>query len=269
MTKELEQGPSEASGRSVAQSSGTGAPLATQTDCPPSYGLRATDAALDVLTLAASIVTKPKEAAFSGIRIIRAAVAGRFSEQLSNEWAGYVAAGRIKPDYAHTNQARTILADTLQSLEDANFDDEQLDLLRKLFLAAASETRTDRHNLLAREYMSVGRTLATGEIRVLAAYHRYLPKWHNFPKENLALYGVGDAMLVLQRDSGLEHAALIQRHERSLIEKGLVRPFGRPGSGIAEADQRLHRLTDFGYALCEFLQGYERLKGAPKDEAGR
>lgn len=226
-----------------------------------SYAQSAANAVLDVLTLVAAIATKPKETAFSAIRLIRSATAGRFSEQLREEWSNYVAAGKIKPDYADTDQARAIFADTLQSFEDANFDEEQLELLRKLFLAAASETVTDRHNALVREYIEVGRTLATGEIRVLAAYHRYLPEWERVRDEiPLHAYPVQRAHEVARRSSGLEYVGLIDRHEQSLIQKGLVRPQRVPHSGSANVDSKLFRLTDFGLAFCEFVATYDRLK---------
>ncbi|HTV50401.1 MAG TPA: hypothetical protein VME21_04385 [Steroidobacteraceae bacterium] len=231
---------------------------------PVSFGARAADAALDVATLAASLASKPREAVFSGIRVIRAAIAGRFNEQLRAEYETFVTAGKIKPDYAETAQARTIFADTLESLEDANFDEEQLELLRKLFLAAASETTTDRHTPLVREYIGAGRSLATGEIRVLAAYHRYLPEWEELRKQGFrsALYGPQDAMAVLLTYTGLTHTALIARHERSLVEKGLVRPISLDR---AEVDQKLFRLTDFGFAFCEFLKNYDEMKGAESE----
>jgi hypothetical protein len=221
--------------------------------------VEASDIALDVLTVAGKVATSPKEALFTGIRLIRSAMASRFAEQLREEWAKYAADGKIRSDYARTDQAQTIFADTLESLADANFDDEQLDLLRRLFLAAASETVTDRNNMLAREYIEVGRTLATGEIRILAAYYRYLDQWAALAKQGrqAGLHGVNESMDVLRTHTGLTHVALIERHERSLIEKGLVRP---QRSGHAEVDQRIYRLTDFGFAFCEFLKAYDRMK---------
>jgi hypothetical protein len=125
--------------------------------------------ALDIVAAATQVVTAPKDTLFTGIRLIRSAVAGRFAQQLREEWAKLIEKGKIKEDYGQTSQAQTILADMFESLNDANFDEEQLDLLRRLFLAAASETETDRNNLLVREYVAVGRTLSAGEIRVWPA----------------------------------------------------------------------------------------------------
>jgi hypothetical protein len=58
---------------------------------------------------------------------------------------------------------------------------EQISLLRRLFLAAASETVTDRDSVTVGEYLAAGLTLSAGEIGVLAAYYRYLPKWRSIP----------------------------------------------------------------------------------------
>jgi hypothetical protein len=221
------------------------------------------DTAFDVLTVAAKVVTSPKEAAFSALRLIRAATAHRFTEQLRAEWAKYVEEGKIKADYAGTDQAQTIFADTLESLGEANFDAEQLDLLRRLFLAAASESQTDRDNLLVREYIAVGRTLSAGEIRVLSAYYHYLPEWTansgRSSSGTMHLFTMQELLDVLQERTGLKHRTLLERFDKSLGHKGLARSAG-PMTGSQAVDPRLFRLTDFGFAFCEFLQSYETLK---------
>jgi hypothetical protein len=63
---------------------------------------------------------------------------------------------------AAADQAKSIFADALQSLGDANFDKEQIDLLRRLFLAAASEAVTDRDDVVVREFLAIGLTLSAG-----------------------------------------------------------------------------------------------------------
>lgn len=225
------------------------------------HGERIAGRALDILTVATVVATEPKKALFTGIRLIRSAVAGQFSEQLRTEWDDGVARGKIKPDYAQTDQARTIFADALVSLADANFDAEQLDLLRRLFLAAASETVTDRRSPLVREYLAVGCSLSAGEIDVLAAYYRFLPDWLASNDTHLGgagyqTYGVDQAIAVVGRSTGLKHTALIDRHERSLIDKGLIRGRG-PMAGAAQVDQKIYRFTDFGLAFCQFIDAGE------------
>jgi hypothetical protein len=60
-----------AAARSVAPLSSTGVAPATLTNLA-SFDVRATDAVLDVLTLATAIAAKPKDTAFSVIRLTAA-----------------------------------------------------------------------------------------------------------------------------------------------------------------------------------------------------
>jgi hypothetical protein len=221
--------------------------------------------AFDLLAVAAKVVTSPKETVFSGLRLIRAATAHRFTEQLRAEWAKYVEDGKIKADYARTDQAQAIFADTLESLAETNFDAEQLGLLRRLFLAAASESQTDRDNLLVREYIAIGLTLSAAEIRVLSAYYHYLPEWTTNPGSgggSVHLFTMHELLGMLEERTGLKHRALLERLDKSLGEKDLVRSVGAM-TGSQAVDPKLFRLTDFGFAFCEFLQSYESLKQPP------
>jgi hypothetical protein len=67
------------------------------------------------------------------------------------------------------------------------------------------------------------------------------------------IYYMHDAVTVVRKYSGLTHEALIERFERSLVEKGLLR-FPGSSPGEAQVDQKLYRFTDFGVAFCEFLK---------------
>jgi hypothetical protein len=221
------------------------------------------DTAIDVLTVAGKVLSNPKDTIFGALRLIRAGKAHRFEEQLRTEWTKLAQDGKIKSDYGQTDQARTIFSDTLESLGQANFDNDQLDLLRRLFLAAAAETETDRDSFLVREYITVGRSLSAGEIRVLAAYYNYLPEWTENPQSgSVHLFSMHDLINVLQGRTRLKQRALLERLDKSLSEKDLVRSAGPHGSQTV--DTRLFRLTDFGFAFCEFLQSYERLKKPEK-----
>src|SRR5690349_21592134 len=93
-------------------------------------------AALDAVVALATVISEPTKLAHSAVRLIRAYKRKQFMQQLAAEWSELKAEGHIKADYGTTDQCQAELADVLESLEDANFDQEQLNLLRKLFLAA-------------------------------------------------------------------------------------------------------------------------------------
>lgn len=215
-------------------------------------------AALDTVSAVATAISNPLALAHSAVRLLRAAQRGKFVTQLNAEWAELKAEGHIAHDYGGTDQCRAGLSDILESLEDANFDEEQLVLLRKLFLAAASEQLTDRRSPLPREYLSIGRTLTTGEIELLAQTHRYISDWQALPVN--ARPNSADSWLdLMQQRTALAHRTLIEMHERKLIEKGLLADrMWSDGSGIGTTAER-YRLTDLGYAFCEFLTSYDKM----------
>jgi hypothetical protein len=90
--------------------------------------------------VAAATQVVKKDTLFTGIRLIRSAVAGHLAQPTLGGMGEAHGKGKSREDHAQTSQAQTILVDIFESLNDANFDEEQLDLLRRLFLAAASET---------------------------------------------------------------------------------------------------------------------------------
>jgi hypothetical protein len=67
---------------------------------------------------------------------------------------------------------------------------------------------------------------------------------------------------MLEERTGLKHRALLERLDKSLGEKDLVRSVGAM-TGSQAVDPKLFRLTDFGFAFCEFLQSYESLTQPP------
>lgn len=221
-------------------------------------------AALDTVSAVAAVMSNPATLAHSAVRLVRAAQRGRFLEQLCTEWAELKADGHIKNDYGTTDQCRAEFADILESLEDANLDQEQLDLLRKLFLAAASEQLTNRTSPLPREYLAIGRALSTAEIELLAQTYRHVAKWSEL--DATKRHSDAGSWLRLMIDStGLKHQALIEIHERRLIEKGLLydRVHG-DRSGIATTTQS-YRLTDLGFAFCKFLALYDEIAAESQD----
>ena len=58
--------------------------------CPTTLDKPISNTALDIVAAAVQVATAPKDSLFTGIRLIRATVAGRFAEQLREEWAKLV-----------------------------------------------------------------------------------------------------------------------------------------------------------------------------------
>lgn len=126
-------------------------------------------------------------------------------------------------------------------------------------LAAASESETDRNSFLVREYIAVGMTLSAGEMRVLSAYYHYLPEWRTISGQAGHLTGITGVLNLLQEKTGIKQHALLESFDKSLTTKNLTSA-GSQIVGSTTVSQILFRLTDFGFAFCEFLQSHEKLK---------
>ena len=93
-------------------------------------------------------------------RLVQAARNKSFIEQLAREVDELRAKGAIKPDYVQSEQAQACLQELLAALEDPPVDDVKFNLLKSLFLAACTETKTSRSDLLPQLLMNIARCLS-------------------------------------------------------------------------------------------------------------
>lgn len=197
-------------------------------------------------------------------RVFQATIAGRFLKQLSLEWEQFRRAGRIKDDYDGTPQSRACLAELLRALESDIPDETRMDILKKIFLVAATEEDTDRDSLLPQQLMEIATRLSAGEILVLTTTYRIVGTEQYKPGPH---YGATQWLSVVAEQSGLEQPELVELHERKLIDKNLLtRRLHSDGSGVNLGKH--FRLTDLGYRLCTFVQHYEDLEGRAGSNGG-
>jgi hypothetical protein len=227
-------------------------PLSHDTEAQRKGGALVGGAVLQAASVALAIANDPIAAVQGGIRLLRAAQANDFLNQWRDEYARLSGAGRIKADYLETPQAKVLFADTLQALESETLDADQVRLLRKLFMAAATETATDRESLLPREYLALGTELSAGEIRILAITFAYVSEWRAMDDtQKLDQIKSKRWRGIMKERTGLEHVALIQKYDRALIEKGLLAE--DPPAETTHIKHDRYRLTDLGIAFCKYL----------------
>lgn len=220
------------------------------------------EAQLDVVsaltTAVKSAVTEPAAVVQSGVRYVRSLLRGEFQRQFGAEWKEWKADGKIASDYGATDQARVLYGDLEGSLEDTTLDQEQLALLRKLFLAAAAEKSTNRNSPLPRMYLAIGRELSAAEIEILAQTYRYVPEWRaNNPEPETG--PVKPWIKLMQERTGLVHSELIAQSEQKLMTKGLLVPRDPGTPAVMRVNAKRYRFTDLGFAFCQFLDLYESL----------
>ncbi len=174
-----------------------------------------------------------------------------FLQAFNDEWERLRAKGRIKDDYPQTEQCQACLQEILDCLDRDSPDKIRFDFIKRIFLAAATETQSDRNSVLPQQLMGLARRLSAGEILVLSGTFE-LSKSERDAKAQ----GATTWLSTVAKQSGLQHPSLVELHEGALIEKKLLtgRRYG-DGSGVSLGDH--YRLTSLGLSLCEFVSTYD------------
>ena len=184
--------------------------------------------------------------------ILQKVRSGSFLKQIGNEWNRLREKGRIKPDYMNSTQHQECLQEMLDFLDNDSPDDIRFTFLKKIFLSAATENKTDRDSLLPQQYMRICRTLTAGEIIVLKTTFEMakIDGWN--PSDPIAQNWLNK----ITNKSNLKFPELVEIHEKILIEKNLLTPRKETDkSGVVLGEY--YRLTNLGYGICEFIESYE------------
>jgi hypothetical protein len=178
---------------------------------------------------------------------------GQFLSTLLEEWNGYRKKGKVKEDYQATEQHKVCLQELLEFLENDSPDETRFNLLKQVFLVAASEEASDRDSLLPQQFMKIARSLSSGEATLLSTIWVLADEKDG---DYAAHYSAADWLKEVTEQSGFQFQELVEIHEDGLIKKRLI-------------NQRLHadrsgvtlephfRLTPLGYEFCRFIARYE------------
>ncbi len=201
--------------------------------------------------------SKREEWALSIGHILQRLTAGRLLEAFRKEWEDYRKKGRIEDDYESTEQCHSCLQELLDFLDKDLPDEQRFNVLKQIFLVAATEGVSDRDSDLPLQYMQICRKLTAGEVLVLNTAYRIAIKQPNRMSDNMV---VAHWQKVIAKESGLTYPELVEVHENGLAEKNLIykrTPTGRPDIDRYEAKVGNHfRLTNFGYAICSYIDHY-------------
>lgn len=194
-----------------------------------------------------------KELALSVGHIFQSLRKGQFLGQLIEEWKRLREKGRIKDDYQSSEQHFSCLQEMLEFLDHDSPDQVRFDVIKKIFLVAATDPETNRESVLPHQYMRICRGLSSGEVIVLSTTYNIAEK--GYPDK---MSGAQQWLEMVAKDSGLTHTGLVEIHEEELIKKMLLtRRFHGDRSGVAVSPH--FRLTNIGYEICKYIDKYEEV----------
>lgn len=178
---------------------------------------------------------------------------GQFLSTLLEEWNGYREKGKVRDDYQETEQHQVCLQELLDFLENDSPDEVRFNVLKQVFLVAASEEASDRDSLLPQQFMKIARSLTSGEATLLSTIWVMAKENNGQYREH---YSAADWLKEVTEQSGFKFQELVETHEDGLIEKKLINQ--RLHSDRSGVNVKPHfRLTPLGYEFCRFIARYE------------
>lgn len=178
-------------------------------------------------------------------RAFQGLIEGKFIQTLSNEVKYFEEQGRIKKDFRSSDTSQMCFAELLKFLEQDIPDPQRLDLLKKIYIVAATEEKSERNSPLPLQFMQLARMLNAGELLVLFSAYQI---------RNVAIDSQHEFVKLLIDKTGLMFEDLVSRHFDELFKKRLMRE-KMPGTGGATSIKSL--MEPFGLAFCEYVEYYD------------
>lgn len=197
------------------------------------------------------IATSTRQEWFLSIgHILQRIRAGQFLEVLYKEWNKYKEKGRIKDDYQFTEQHHECLQELLEFLDKDIPDEIRFQILKRIFILAATEKFSTRDDLLPIQYMKIARKLDSGQVLVVMTGYKLLT--HKIPPRfNTGKHSKKEYFKAVAENSGLKHTALVEIFQNELVDKNLMEELEYPLEGFIA-----YRLTDLGLSFCNFIEKY-------------
>ncbi len=204
-----------------------------------------------------------KDLALSVGHIFQSFRKGQFLSQFGVEWDSYREKGRIKDDYIDTEQHRSCLQELLDFLDNDSPDEIRFEVIKKVFLVAATENVSDRNSLLPYQFLRLCRGMSSGEIIVLSATYSIAKS-----DQILDVSGANQWLDAIVNESGLGHASLVETYEDELIKKHLItgRKYSDQSGIVAKPN---FRLTSLGFELCKYIDSYDSASGEGRNAASQ
>lgn len=201
---------------------------------------------------------KKDDYAYSANRLFKSIFAKNFLFQLQMEFDLYCQKGKIDTDYIGSKPYLNSLSELLDYLDSDIPNDEIAQTLKKLFLIPAFKDLYGNKKLLAYEYMKIVKMLTSGELSVLFAAYKIAGGKTIVKEVNHGRPGI-IWRETIAKESSLDFVELVEVHEKKLILMLLILDEANFFNKYTGKPECTNRLTDLGYALCDYIDKYDLL----------
>lgn len=175
--------------------------------------------------------------------------------EILKEWKHLRELGKIDDEYQKCEQHISCLHELLDFIENDIPDRDRVTILKQIFFVAATEEHSERKSIIPQQFMQICKSLSSGEAYLLSVIYKIseMSEWKNVKHHSGASW-----CDEIKKNSDFEFKELIETHEDGLIRKRLLidRVYG-DRSGVLMNEH--FRLTELGYALCNYIAYYENI----------
>lgn len=176
-----------------------------------------------------------------------------FRKALNTEYKSFQEKGKIKNDYANTEQAYSCLQEILDFIDNDAPDEIRFNAMKALFLSIATEKLSDRDDLIPAELMKICRKLDSAEIITLSSIYK-IYKSGQFKTYQRAFEPTRERLEQVTVESSFKFYEITKIAAKELMEKGLIHSSEK---GFAR-DWESFGLSRLGIELCKFIENYEK-----------
>ncbi len=210
------------------------------------------DALLATVEACTGLLARPQGEHVATVgRLIQAAIKKEMLDQLSNEWSQLRDEGKIPDEFAESEACQDAFSRVGRAVDSEYVERESLQMIRKIFLAAAMRNDQDG---MASHYIEIARLLEIGEVQLLQACYRKSKDPGCTPRKGDV--GFQEWAEKIAVESGLKYLGLVEKHAESLAEKKLLEPRRhRDLSGFREHPH--FGLTDLSFNMMEYVSSLD------------
>ena len=172
---------------------------------------------------------------------------------VAGEWQRMVQEGKIKPEYAETEQAAECRVEMFDSLDKDKPDQKRTEAMKKIFLKAAASPSSEWANPRPQQLLRICRTLNAEELIILGTAYRLFKTRTREEVEKSSRGADQWPDYIAGASQNLVSAGIVDFYEDDLVKKKLIGDRDHSDrSGVRLAHQC--RLTNLAIELCKYLQ---------------
>jgi len=212
-------------------------------------------------TIMGSLASGAKGWPLAAGQIVQGAFKGQMFQQISKKIKELRDKGKLAEDFTSTPMGAKTWAELFEIIDKETPDDVRLEAIMAMFVSINGPNKTDHEKITHYQLFQAAKRLNSGELFLLRLlFDLYKNSWRATPTYG-TLVSVENWADLVAKKTGYEYPSLIIRHERRLVEEGLITNYTSSSDALphqAQVSSENARLTPVGIQFCGLIENYRK-----------